>query len=265
MEFSVKERYGIEELLQIMQMLRSPDGCPWDRDQTHLSIRNNFLEETHEAIEAINNGDNAALREELGDVLLQIVFHSRIAEEDGAFRFDDVVDEISRKLVIRHPHVFGDVVADNTDDVLRNWDTIKRETKGDKTQADLLRAVPRSLPALMRADKVQGRAARVGFDWPDESGAVAALASELDELRQAIASGDISAVEEELGDVLFSAVNTARLLHVDAEQALTCSSDKFIRRFDGVEQLAEQRGIVMSDVGLPVLDSLWDEVKAKEK
>ena len=165
----------MEDLLEIMRILRSPEGCPWDREQTHKSICSDFLEETHEALEAINLGDTDGLKEELGDVLLQVVFHSRIEEEKGTFSFDDVVDGIAKKLVVRHPHVFADASVDTAAQVWKNWDAIKRETKGGKTQADLLRAVPRSLPALMRASKVQNRARRVGFDWPDVSGALEAL------------------------------------------------------------------------------------------
>ena len=259
--FQVKEKYGIQDLLEIMRILRSPEGCPWDREQTHQSIRTDFLEETHEALEAINNGDAEALKEELGDVLLQVVFHARIEEEQGVFAFDDVVDGICKKLVVRHPHVFGQETADSTGQVLRNWDAIKRQTKGGKTQADLLQSVPRTLPALMRAAKVQNRARRVGFDWPDVSGALEALDSETAELKEAIAGGDAAMVEEELGDLLFSAVNVSRFVKTDAEQALTGATDKFIRRFARVEQLARERGLDMSASSLEELDALWKEAK----
>ena len=259
--YPVKETYDVEDLLNIMRLLRSPDGCPWDREQTHESIRSDFLEETHEVLEAINNQDAAALKEELGDVLLQVVFHSRIEEEKGSFCFSDVVDAICKKLIIRHPHVFGQVTVDGTGQVLENWDAIKRKTKGGKTQAELLSAVPRSLPALMRAAKVQNRARRVGFDWPDVSGAMEALDSERGELETAMASGDAAAIEEEMGDLLFSAVNISRFISVDAEQALTRSTDKFIRRFAVVEQLAAQRNIDMACAGIEQLDKLWAEAK----
>lgn len=261
-DFTPKAKYGVEDLLEIMRLLRSPEGCPWDREQTHESIRTDFLEETHEALEAIDTGDADGLKEELGDVLLQVVFHSRIEEENGRFDFGDVVDGICRKLVVRHPHVFGSGRADNAGEVLQNWDAIKRETKGGKTQADLLAGVPRSLPALMRAAKVQKRARRVGFDWPDVSGAMAALDSETVEFRQAVAAGDTQAMEEELGDLLFSAVNVSRFLRVDAEQALTRASDKFIRRFALVEKLAADRDIDLAASSLEILDGLWDEAKA---
>lgn len=186
--FQTKDRYTLEDLLAIMERLRSPGGCPWDREQTHESIATDFLEETHEALEAIRQRDTEGLKEELGDVLLQVVFHSRIEEEKGGFTFGDVVDGICKKLVIRHPHVFGEVTVDGTGQVLRNWDAIKRQTKGGKTQAELLGGVPRSLPALMRAAKVQNRAKRVGFDWPEISGALDALESETAEFKEALAS-----------------------------------------------------------------------------
>ncbi len=259
--FAFKETYGMDDLLEIMRLLRSPDGCPWDREQTHESIRSDFLEETHEALEAIGNGDASALQEELGDVLLQVVFHARIEEEKGVFSFENVVDGICKKLIIRHPHVFGQETADSAGQVLRNWDAIKRETKGGKTQADLLGSVPRTLPALMRASKVQNRARRVGFDWPDVSGAFEALDSETAELKEAVAHGDAAHVEEELGDLLFSAVNVSRFLHADAEQALTGATDKFIRRFAEVERLAGERGVDMQAASLEELDALWGEAK----
>ncbi len=259
--YEEKNRYTLEDLLAIMRILRSPDGCPWDREQTHESIRTDFLEETHEALEAINNDDPTALREELGDVLLQVVFHARIEEEKGGFSFQDVVDGICRKLIVRHPHVFGRTTADSTGQVLQNWDAIKRQTKGGKTQADLLRSVPRTLPALMRAAKIQNRARRVGFDWPDVSGALEALDSETAELKEAIAAGDSGAVEEELGDLLFSAVNVSRFVGTDAEQALTAASEKFIRRFAVVERLAEERKIDMASADIEMLDELWREAK----
>lgn len=261
--FEPKERYGIEDLLQIMRLLRSPEGCPWDREQTHTSIRSDFLEETHEAIEAINNDDPAALEEELGDVLLQVVFHAQIEAEQNRFTFEDVVDGIAKKLVVRHPHVFGQETVDGTGQVLKNWDAIKRETKGGKTQADLLRSVPRSLPALMRAAKVQSRARRVGFDWPDVSGALDALDSERQELAGAMAQGGSSEIEEELGDLLFSAVNVSRFLKVDAEQALTVATDKFIRRFAVVEELAREQGLDMTQASIEELDGLWKQAKGR--
>lgn len=263
LDFPTKDRYTVDDLLEIMRLLRSEQGCPWDREQTHKSIRNDFLEETHEALEAIDREDPSALQEELGDVLLQVVFHAQIEAERDVFAFADVVDGICRKLLIRHPHVFGDARADSAGAVLQNWDAIKRQTKGGSSQADLLQAVPRALPALMRAAKVQNRARRGGFDWPEVSGALAALDSETQELTEAIGSGDAAAIEEELGDVLFSAVNVSRFVKVDAEEALTRASDKFIRRFAAVERLAGERGLDMTTATLAQLDELW--VLAKQE
>ena len=259
--FPTKDRYTVDDLLAIMALLRSPGGCPWDREQTHESILTDFLEETHEALEAIRQRDTDGLKEELGDVLLQVVFHSRIEEEQGAFAFADVVDGICKKLIVRHPHVFGEITVDGTGQVLENWDAIKRQTKGGKTQAELLEGVPRSLPALMRAAKVQNRAKRVGFDWPDISGALEALDSETAEFKDALASQDAAAVEEELGDMLFSAVNVSRFVKTDAEQALTGATDKFIRRFARVEELAKDRNIDLAAASLAEMDALWDEAK----
>ncbi len=265
-KFPIKEQYTIDDLIEIMAILRSPTGCPWDREQTHESIRSNLLEETHEAIEAINAKDLDGLKEELGDVLMQVIFHAQMEEEAGHFTFDDVADGVCKKLIVRHPHVFGDTSAEDSAAVLRNWDAIKRKTKGEgTTQADLLRNVPRSLPALMRAGKVQNRAKRVGFDWPDVSGALEALDSELAEFHEAVASGDPAAIEEELGDLLFSAVNVSRFVDTDAEQSLTTATDKFIRRFDRVEQLAAERGIELSSATLETLDALWAEAKQQTK
>ncbi len=263
-EFEQKPCYGTEDLRAIMKALRSPEGCPWDREQTHESIRSSLIEETHEAIEAIDSGDDAALCEELGDVLLQVVFHAEMAAEDGRFTFDDVVDGICKKLIVRHPHVFGDVKADTAGEVLKNWDAIKRQTKGTTAQSTLLRNLPKTLPALMRAAKVQDRARRVGFDWPTVDGAMAALESETQELKAAMQSGDQAAIDEELGDLLFSAVNVSRFLKTEAELSLNAATEKFIRRFTRVEELAKARGIDMASTSLEELDRLWDIAKTEE-
>lgn len=264
MDFEQKPRYTTADLCTIMTALRAPDGCPWDREQDHRSIRTSLIEETYEALEAIDNGDDAALCEELGDVLLQVVFHAEMARERGVFSYDDVVDGICKKLIVRHPHVFGDVKADDAAAVLKNWDAIKRATKGGAAQSSLLRNLPRALPALMRAAKVQDRASRVGFDWPTVDGALEALDSETAELKDAIREGDPAHIEEELGDLLFSAVNVSRFIKVDAEQAVTAATDKFIRRFAQMEALACERGIDINAASLSQLDALWDAVKADE-
>lgn len=263
--FSFKERYNIDDLRAIMKLLRSENGCPWDREQNHKSIRLNLLEEAYEAADAIDSEDNDALCEELGDVLLQVVFHSQMAEEDKAFDFDGVADGICKKLILRHPHVFGDVKVDGSAQVLDNWDNIKRKEKRQETYTDTLLSVPKAFPALMRAAKVQKRAAKAGFDWPDSRGAFDKLREEIKELAAAAESGNAENIAEELGDLLFSAVNVSRFLSVDAEDALQSAANKFIDRFSKVEALAKSRGIDMSSAELSELDSLWDEVKLKNR
>ena len=235
MDFQQKPKYGFEDLLQIMKMLRAPGGCPWDREQTHKSIRQNFIEETYEVIEAIDTEDKELLKEELGDVLLQVVFHSEMESEVGSFDINDVCDGICKKLIVRHPHIFADVKADTTDEVLSNWDKIKMQTKSQKTQSDAMDSVSKSLPSLMRSEKLQKKAAKVGFDWPDVSGALQKVEEETQELKKAIEDGDKKGMEEELGDLLFSVVNVSRFLKVDSEEALYHACDKFTNRFRMVE------------------------------
>ncbi len=260
-EFNFKEKYDINDLLHIMTILRSPGGCPWDREQTHKSIKKDFIEETYEAIEAINKDDKALLREELGDVLLQVVFHCEIEREENCFDFSDVTDELCKKLIERHPHVFGEIKVSGTDEVLSNWDNIKRKSKGQKTQGSSMLKVPKELPALMRSQKIQGKAKKAGFDWDDMSGAFEALESEIKELKDAIVKNDADSIEDEFGDVLFSCVNVARFIGVDSEEALTRSNEKFISRFVEVEKLAEARNIDMKETSIEELDELWKEAK----
>ena len=259
--FEFKDKYSIEDLLKIMEILRSPGGCPWDAEQTHESIKTSFIEETYEVIEAINKKDKELLAEELGDVLLQVVFHSQMEKEIGSFDFSDVTDGVCKKLIERHPHVFGEVKVSGTDEVLSNWDDIKRKSKGQKTQGSSMLKVPRELPALMRAQKIQSKAKKAGFDWDDMSGAFDALESEIKELKAAVGSKDADAIEDEFGDVLFSCVNVARFIGVDSEQSLTRANDKFMSRFLVVEKLAEERGIDMKNTPIEELDKLWDEAK----
>ncbi len=259
--FLFKQSYSFDDLVNIMNLLRSENGCPWDREQTHQSIKKNFIEETYEVIEAINKSDIDLLKEELGDVLLQVVFHSQIEDEQGNFSIDDVCDGICKKLIERHPHIFGNTVADNTDTVLSNWDEIKRASKGQKNQSDSMISVPRELPALMRGAKIQSKASKVGFDWKNIDGALDKLSEEIGELKVAINDGDDISCFEELGDVLFSVVNVSRFLDCDAEEALTASTDKFIERFTTVEKFAEERNIDMKNSSLDILDKLWEEAK----
>lgn len=262
--FERKEKYDIQDLLTIMRLLRTPEGCPWDRAQTHQSVRNDLLEEAYEVADAIDRDDSTALCEELGDLLLQVTFHSQMAKENGEFDFDAVADGICKKLIYRHPHVFADAVADTPDEVLTNWDALKRVEKAQDTVTDTLRSVPRAFPALMRAQKVQKRAAKAGFDWDSADGAWDKLREESEELRAAVASRDAQAVAEELGDLLFSAVNVSRFLKVNAEQALNAATDKFIERFARVERIASSRGLDLSTSPMETLDAIWDEVKHQD-
>ena len=261
MDFRYKDTYNIYDLLQIMRLLRAPDGCPWDRVQTHDSIRKNFIEETYEVVDAIDRRDYDLMREELGDVLMQVIFHSIMEEETGRFTFDDVCDEVCKKLIVRHPHVFGSVSADTPEQVLNNWDAIKMQTKAQDKVADSVDDVPRSLPALMRAQKVQKRSAKSGMDFADAQDAMKKVPEELGELKAAAAQDDRDKIAEELGDLLFSVVNIARFVGVDAEEALTRSTDKFARRFRALEELAGERGIDLKTAQPSLIDSLWEEVK----
>lgn len=263
--FLFKPTYTVDDLVEIMRILRSEDGCPWDREQTHESIRKNFIEETYEAIEAINKQDSHLLCEELGDVLMQVVFHAQMEAEKQVFDFSDVADGVCKKLIERHPHVFGEVEVRSSDEVLRNWEQIKSASKSRKTVADKMQSVPRELPALMRADKIQRQAAKVGFDWDALSDAAKKISEEEAELSAAIAANDRANTVEELGDLLFAVVNVARKLDIDPEEALTQATDKFQTRFTAVEALANARSISMAESDLAVLDKLWDEVKATEK
>lgn len=259
--FTFKDSYDCADLLEIVKILRAPGGCPWDAEQTHESIRSNFIEETYEVIEAINKNDPAMLREELGDVLLQVMLHTVMETEQGHFTFNDVCDEICKKLIVRHPHVFGDVHVDSTADVLTNWDAIKMQTKNQKSTSDSMASVPRELPALMRSQKIQKKAAKVGFDWDDISGALEKVTEEAKEVEQAVAGGNAEEIKDEVGDLFFAAVNVARFAGVDAEEALTGATDKFYDRFVLVEKAAAERGLDMKTAGIEALDKLWDEAK----
>ncbi len=251
--------YDYHDLVEIVRILRAPGGCPWDAEQTHQSIRRGFLEEAYEVVEAIDENSPEHLKEELGDVLLQVVFHAAIAQENGKFDLNGVADGICRKLIYRHPHVFGSSTVQSTDEVLSNWEELKRKEKGHASHADAVDSVARSLPALWRAEKVQKKAAKCGFDWEDISGAMNKLFEEVDELRHALAGdGD---PEEELGDLLFAAANVARFLKTDPEVCLNAATDKFAHRFRKVEQAATTQGKQLDDMSLAEMDRLWDEVK----
>ncbi len=260
-DFEFKDKYDINDLISLVTLLRAPGGCKWDRVQTHDSIKKNFIEETYEVIEAINNQSAEGLKEELGDVLLQVAMHSEMERENGNFDFDDVCNDICQKLIVRHPHVFGNVSADSADEALSSWNAVKAKTKGMKQPSQSMLSVPIELPALMRAQKIQSKAAKAGFDWYDIKGPVDKLQEEINELLIAAEHNNKSELEEELGDVLFSAVNVSRFLGIDSEESLSKATNKFIKRFEIVERLAEEKGISMNDTSIEELDLLWNEAK----
>jgi MazG family protein len=249
----------VARLQEIVARLRAPDGCPWDREQTHSSLRAALLEETYELVDAIDNADDANLREELGDLLLHVVMHAQMASERGAFAFDAVATEICEKLIRRHPHVFGDTAAADSAEVLRQWEQLKRAEKGDRES--VLDGLPRALPALMRAQNAQKKAARVGFDWSDAAGVLAKIEEEIAELREAMAEGREPAVREEVGDLLFSVVNLARKLGQDSEMTLNAATDKFVSRFRSVEQAAAASGRKVEECTAEELNAYWDAHK----
>ncbi|MGN0605797.1 MAG: nucleoside triphosphate pyrophosphohydrolase [Oscillospiraceae bacterium] len=261
-DFVQKDSYDINDLIGIIKILRSENGCPWDMEQTHKSIKSDFIEEVFEAVEAIDLEDTELLKEELGDVLLQVAFHCQIETENNNFGFDDICDGICKKMIIRHPHVFGNVTVSGTGEVLKNWDNIKQQTKGQDTYAETLESVAKSLPALMRAQKVGKRAARAGMDFKSAEDSMKCMDGEITELYDALHNGTQAEIEEELGDVLFSCVNTARLLGIDAEQALTAAVNKFIKRFTETERLTRLNGIDdMKSLGIDELDVYWQKAK----
>lgn len=254
-------KYSMEQFLEIMRMLRAPDGCPWDREQNHASIRNNFLEEAYEAVDAIDRDHTEDMCEELGDVLMQVVFHSIMAEEENRFDFSDVVDGVSKKLIYRHPHVFGDVEADTAEKVLDNWEKLKRVEKSQSTYTDTLRSVPAAFPALLRAQKVQKRASKAGYDFESASAALLKIREETDELNSIICDDDKQRLTEELGDLLFSVVNTGRLLGIDCEEALGKATAKFINRFQNAEKRIIADGFDMRELSSDKLDEYWNKAK----
>jgi len=261
-EFVQKENYDIADLLEIVALLRSPQGCPWDREQTHRTIRRNFLEEAYEAVEAIDKNDKALLLEELGDVLFQVLFHTQIEAEQGTFDFAGVCDTVCKKMILRHPHVFADGIASNSGEVLKAWDAIKQVEKNQKSRADALRSVPTVLPALIRADKLQGKAAKSGFYKTGPEEALADLKDEILELEEAVSQNEN--VSNEIGGVLFAAANLARHLDVDPEEALNRTSSRFISRFTFVEESAGSRGVTLDRLDSEALESLWQEAKNNE-
>ncbi|MHB9939715.1 nucleoside triphosphate pyrophosphohydrolase [Clostridium sporogenes] len=255
--------YDFMDLLDIMDKLRGEDGCPWDKEQTHTSLKKYLIEESYEVIEAIDNKDVDMLIEELGDVLLQVVFHSQIGKEDGFFEIKDVIQSICDKMINRHPHVFSDLEINNSNEVLENWDKIKSMEQGNKTYTDSIRHIAKTLPALMRADKVQRKAAKVGFDWDNIEDAMKKITEEYKEIEDVYKSKNKVKILEEIGDLLFSVVNVARFLDIDPENALNYSIDKFINRFQYIEDEAISMGRNLDNMSLEEMDELWKEAKNK--
>ena len=256
----------IERLLAIMRQLRSPQGCPWDREQTHASIKPNLIEESYETLEAIDSGDPQKLKEELGDVLLQVIFHAQMAAEAGAFSFDDVARTLADKLVRRHPHVFGAVKVSGSREVLKNWEAIKRSEKlAQREFPSVVANIPRHLPALLKAEQVQRKVARVGFDWHTVEPVAAKIEEELAEVRQAMAQGEVAQIREELGDLLFAVVNLGRFLGHSAEEALDGTVRKFIRRFQKIERRLHAQQRELTTCSLAELDALWEQIKKEER
>lgn len=256
LDFLCKESYDLRDFVALVSYLRSPRGCPWDQVQTHESIRRNFLEETYEACEAIDAGDLVHMREELGDVLMQVLFHTDIEREAGHFDIDDVADAACKKLVYRHPHVFRRDDPDTPD-----WDTMKQRERAQTTTAEAMDSVARSLPALWRCDKIQAKAAKTGFEWPDVHAALDKVDEETRELRAAVASGDTEAIGDELGDLLFAAVKVARFAGIDPEQAAHAACEKFIRRFSAMETAAANDGTALEQCTLEQMLTLWQQAK----
>lgn len=256
LDFLCKESYDLRDFIALVSYLRSPNGCPWDQAQTHESIRRNFLEETYEACEAIDAGDLVHMREELGDVLMQVLFHTDIEREAGHFDIDDVADAACKKLVYRHPHVFRRDEPDAPD-----WDTMKQRERAQTTTAEAMDSVARSLPALWRCDKIQAKAAKTGFEWPDVHAALDKVDEEARELRAAVASGDTEAIGDELGDLLFAAVKVARFAGIDPEQAAHAACEKFIRRFSAMETAAANDGTALEQCTLAQMLTLWQQAK----
>ena len=256
LDFLCKESYDLRDFVALVSYLRSPRGCPWDQVQTHESIRRNFLEETYEACEAIDAGDLVHMREELGDVLMQVLFHTDIEREAGHFDIDDVADAACKKLVYRHPHVFRRDDPDAPD-----WDTMKQRERAQTTTAEAMDSVARSLPALWRCDKIQAKAAKTGFEWPDVHAALDKVDEETRELRAAVASGDTEAIGDELGDLLFAAVKVARFAGIDPEQAAHAACEKFIRRFSAMETAAANDGTALEQCTLAQMLTLWQQAK----
>ncbi|MEE9274717.1 MAG: nucleoside triphosphate pyrophosphohydrolase [bacterium] len=266
-------RDSLDKAIEVMARLRAPDGCPWDREQDHATLKPFLIEEAYEVLEAIDRGEPGALREELGDLLLQVIFHCQLAREAGRFDIFDVAEGLAEKIIARHPHVFGEGRADTSAEVLRNWEIDKRngrEARGEESRpASILDGVPADLPALLRSQRLQGKAARVGFDWPAAEGAAGKVEEEWAEVKEAMRAGvttarSAGALEHEVGDLLFAVVNLSRKLGVNAEEAARSAVGRFLSRFHRIEEALRARGLSPEKVSLEELDRLWREAKAEE-
>lgn len=253
-----------DTFVEIIRVLRSKNGCPWDREQTHESLRSCMIEEAYEVVDAIDKKDISNLREELGDVLLQVVMHGVIAEEQEEFKLEDIIQEVSDKMVHRHPHVFGTKKVKDSEEVLKNWEELKREEKKETTVSESIRRVPIALPANIRAAKVQKKAAKAGFDFDNYDEVLNKVYEELNELEEAKTTGDVCKIEEEFGDLLFSVVNLSRFLQINAENSLTNATNKFINRFVSVESLARLENRQLSELSIDEMNDLWNRVKESE-
>ena len=253
-----------ESLVEIIATLRGENGCPWDREQTHSSLKSTLIEETYETVEGINSGDPDKLKEELGDLLLNIMLQAQIAVESQDFNIYDVIETLTEKLIRRHPHVFADVQADNAEDVVKNWEAIKRQEAGYEDRKSILDGIPNALPSLLRGQKIQKRAARVGFDWNDISDVIAKVDEELEEVKESLNNNEPKAVEMEIGDLLFAVVNLCRFVDLQAEETLRKSNRTFINRFKRMETELEKQGKTIDNQTLAELDEIWEQVKKDE-
>ena len=253
-----------ERLVEIVRLLRAPEGCPWDREQTHLSLRPCLIEETYELVESIEKTDFAGMKEELGDILLHVLFHADIQHEKDGFNIGEVIDKISEKLIRRHPHVFADVEVNGTDEVLHNWENIKlSERKCENENASLLDGIPKSMPALLVAQRMQEKAARIGFDWTEVKDVLSKVEEEIGEIKETVAHGDSDRIEDEIGDLLFALTNLARFQKLNAEMALRRTNEKFSRRFRHIEEKIREDKI--ENPTLKIMDEYWEEAKRNEK
>ncbi len=261
MEFQFKDYYRVNDLVKIVKLLRSPEGCPWDKVQTHETIRQDFIEEVYEAVEAIDENDTEHLKEELGDVLLQVVFHSVLETEKGNFNLDDVANDVCQKMILRHPHVFGNVTADTPEEVLKNWDAIKMKSKSQTAASETMKSVSRALPSLMRSEKLHKKAERGGLcpDSPEEM--LEDITLQLSQLKESIAGQQTEMYERQLGDLLFAVTGLSRVLNINSEQSLYCACDRFVERFEKMEENAKQSGIDIQKSTPEQVKELWKKEK----